>query len=98
MQFVFELLIVRLAASMIGALIGALISKPISNSLLSSEIKSSMNSSEKIKGNFGGQEDDNNPFEKVGRGAPNIQAYDSIVAVVSRSAYIFLSAIAISLL
>lgn len=87
MQFVSELLIVGLLALMLGAGIGATMSKGISNSILSSEIKSSETSNEKIRSNFGGP-DGGNLASKEGkdfarRGTPNVQAYDSIDAVVN---------------
>ena len=94
MQFVVELLIVGLAALMIGAGLGATVSKPISNSLLSNEINSSKSEDEKVKNNFGGPGGGFNfdpgnmpgggPFTNIRRkGTPNIQAYDSIDAVVN---------------
>ena len=74
---------------MLGAGIGATMSKGVSNSILSSEIKSSETSSEKVRNNFGGP-GGNFDFKEGGpamnfgnKGTPNIQAYDSIDAVVS---------------
>lgn len=87
MQFVFELLIVGFIAIMLGAGIGATMSKPVSNSLLSNEIKSTETSNEQIKNNFGGFDGGDFDFSKGGqfmqKGTPNIQAYDSIDAIVS---------------
>lgn len=90
MQFVSELLIVGLIALLLGAGLGATMSKGVSNSLLSNEISSSKNTEEKMKNNFGGPGGEGfNPgkggpemnFSK--KGTPNIEAYDSIDAVVS---------------
>ena len=89
MQFVCELLIVGLVALMLGAGVGATLSKPISNSLLASEINSTKSSTEKMKNNFGGpgggfdfKPGENMPnFER--KGMPNVEAYDSIDAVVN---------------
>lgn len=90
MQFVSELLIVGLAALTLGAGVGTTMSKGVSNSLLSSEIKSSQESSENIRNNFGGPGGDNSSSKddkmsnNLGkRGIPNVQAYDSIDAVVN---------------
>ena len=90
MQFVAELLIVGVITLMLGAGLGATMSKSVSNSLLSSEIESSNSQREEMKNNFGGPGgEDFNPgkgapsidFSK--KGAPTVQAYDSIDAVVS---------------
>ncbi len=81
MQFVFELLIVGFVAIMLGAGIGATMSKSVSNSLLSSEIESTEVSKEQIKDNFGDKGVEMKEFGK--KGTPNVQAYDSIDAVVS---------------
>ncbi|MBE6157348.1 MAG: ABC transporter permease [Firmicutes bacterium] len=89
MQFVAELLIVGFVALMLGAGVGATMSKGVSNSLLSSEIKSSEKEQEELKNNFGGPS--GNFDSKQGepsmnfknKGTPNVQAYDSINAVVS---------------
>ena len=88
MQFISELLIVGFVALMLGAGIGATMSKGVSNSLLSSEIESSESEDEKVRSNFGGPGGFNpgngGPSMNFGkRGTPNIQAYDSIDAVVS---------------
>lgn len=98
MQFVVELLIVSIVFLLIGAGVGATMSKQVSNSLLSSEIENSTNSMEKIEGNFGGmKEPDNKPdFNKMA-GTPNIEAYDSIDAVVNITVILELFAIGILL-
>ena len=107
MQFASELLVVAFVALIIGAGIGATMSKPVSNSLLSSEIESSTNSSEQMKNNFGGMGErpdgtggnrgGNMPdFNKMS-GTPNIQAYDSIDAVVNITVILELLVIGLSL-
>ena len=94
-------------ALIIGAGIGATMSKPVSNSLLSSEIESSNNTKEEMKSNFGGMGErpnsnggnrgENMPdFSKMS-GTPNIQAYDSIDAVVNLTVILELFAIGLSL-
>lgn len=84
LQFVIELLIVSLVALVIGAGIGAYISKPVGNSLLQNEINSSQENSNKISENFGGDRpsDKSNLGHGNMRGVVNVQAYDSIDAVV----------------
>ena len=106
MQFVSELLMVGFVALMVGAGIGAVMSKDVSNSLLSSEISSSKESSEKVKGNFGGPGGGGfNPMENGGpmggfskKGTPNVQAYDSIDAVVNITVLIELLGIGLTLI
>ena len=96
LQFVSELLIVGLVALLLGAGIGAIASKNVSNSLLASEIDSSKASVEKIQGNFGapggfnpasGGTSGSMPGGAMGdfsaKGRPQVEAYDSIDAVVS---------------
>ncbi len=107
MQFASELLVVAFVALIIGAGIGATMSKPVSNSLLSSEIESSTNSSEQMKNNFGGmgERPDGNGGDRGGNmpdfnkmsGTPNIQAYDSIDAVVNITVILELLVIGLSL-
>lgn len=81
-QFVLELLIVAFVSLMIGAGIGSIMSKGVSNTLLSNEIQNSEKNMSEIRGNFGGPE--GGPSFKEGhRGVVNIQAYDSIDAVVN---------------
>ena len=105
MQFVCELLIVGFVALIIGAGLGATMSKGVSNSLLSSEIESSQSQREEMKSNFGGPGGgDFNPgngmpsmdFSK--KGAPNVQAYESIDAVVSISVLLELLGIGLTLI
>ena len=103
MQFASELLVVAFVALIIGAGVGATMAKPVSNSLLSSEIESSTNSSEQMKNNFGGmgERPDGNggnmpDFNKMS-GTPNIQAYDSIDAVVNITVILELLVIGLSL-
>ena len=103
MQFVFELLIVGFIAIMIGAGIGATMSKTVSNLLLSNEIESTKTTNEEIKNNFGGFKGED--FDKGGniqdfaqKGAPNIQAYESIDAVVSIGVILKLLSIGLALI
>ena len=89
LQFLYELLIVSIISLVIGAGIGALISVPVSNGLLKNEITASQNETENIKENFGrlGMDDskpdnmDKDSFNKF-NGVANVQAFDSIDAVV----------------
>ena len=107
MQFASELLVVTFVALIIGCCFGATMSKPVSNSLLSSEIESSTNSSEQMKNNFGGmgERPDGNGGDRGGNmpdfnkmlGTPNIQAYDSIDAVVNITVILELLVIGLSL-
>ena len=86
-QFISELLIVSVVFLFLGAGIGAIVSMPVSNSLLKNEITSSENSSEQINQNFGninvegGALKGNGGVMKISS-QKNIQAYDSIDAVV----------------
>ena len=104
LQFLSELLIVGLVALLLGAGIGAVSSKPISNSLLSSEIESSTSSREEMKNNFGGPGGGNFPgggpggFDKISKGKPVVQAYDSIDAVVSPVVLVELLGIGLTLI
>ena len=102
MQFVFELLMVGFVALMLGAGIGATMSKSVSNSLLSSEINSSNSSREKMKNNFGGPGGDFNfggPMKEFSRkGTPNVQAYDSIDAIVDVKVLVELLGIGLTLI
>lgn len=103
LQFVSELLIVGLMALMLGAGVGATMSKGVSNSLLASEIKSSQSSNEKIKNNFGGPGGGDfkggSPFDGFSKkGIPNVQAYDSIDAVVSANVILELLGIGLTLI
>ena len=104
MQFVSELLIVGLAALLLGAGLGATMSKPISNSLLSSEIESTKSSQEEMKNNFGGPGEGNfkpgnmpsKDFSK--KGAPNVEAYESIDAIVNVKVLVELLGIGLTLI
>lgn len=104
MQFLCELLIVGFAALLLGAGVGAISSKPISNSLLSSEIESSTSSREEMKNNFGGSGGGGftggmqGNFDKISKGKPVVQAYDTIDAVVSPVVLIELLGIGLSLI
>lgn len=104
MQFVSELLVVAFIALIVGAGIGATMSKSVSNSLLSNEIESSTNSSEQMKNNFGGLGEKTvgtggghmPDFNKMA-GTPNVQAYESIDAVVNLTVVLELLVIGLSL-
>ena len=105
MQFIAELLIVGFVALMLGAGLGATMSKSISNSLLSSEIESTKETTEKMKSNFGGPGGGNFDFKNMPsmdnireKGKPNVQAYDSINAVVSLVVIIELLGIGLTLI
>ncbi len=80
MQFVLELLIIAFVSLMIGAGIGASMSKGVSNTLLSNEIQNTEKSVSDMRSNFGDSKGGPS-FEH--RGFPNVQAYDSIDAVVN---------------
>lgn len=77
MQFITELLVVSVVALIIGAGIGSMVSVPIANNLLKSEISSSTSQKDDVSHNFGKKE----AFAKV-NGVANVQAFDSIDAVV----------------
>ena len=92
-QFMSELLIITLAALIIGAGIGAVTAVPVSNSLLKNEIESSQEQKDSVKENFGRDFDKGNMPNTPGnpgggssrgpsRGILSIQAYDSINAAV----------------
>lgn len=100
LQFVSELLIVTFVTLIIGAGIGAIMSKSVSNSLLSSEIESAQSSTEQMKDNFGGRggmDSGKMPDFKNVSGVVNIQAYDSIDAVVDIKVILQLLGIGLSL-
>lgn len=80
LQFISELLIVSLVALIIGAGLGAMSSVAISNHLLENEISSANQQKEEVNQNFGGKMGDNG-INKVS-GITNVQAFDSIDAVV----------------
>ena len=105
MQFASELLIVGFLSLMLGAGLGATMSKGVSNALLSNEIKSSESQDNKIKNNFGGPSGGNFDFKQGGpsmnfakKGTPNIQAYDSINAVVNIGVLLELLGIGLALI
>ncbi len=87
LQFLTELVVISFVALIMGAGIGALVSVPISNSLLESEISSSQNEQEDIRNNFGqGGRPDFGGGMPGGKGnfsgVAQVQAFDSIDAVV----------------
>lgn len=81
-QFALEILIVSFISLMIGAGVGSAVSKSVSNTLLSNEIQNSEKSMNEINNNFGGPKGGPS-FEHGHRGTVNVQAYDSIDAVVN---------------
>lgn len=100
LQFAAELMMVSIVALIIGAGIGATMSKDVSNSLLSNEIENSVVQNENMKNNFGGSHDKGempNFGNMTNMGKPNIQAYDSIDAVVNVKVLIELLLIGVSL-
>lgn len=88
LQFLLELLIVAFVSLLLGAGIGSIISVPVSNSLLQSEIESSKQEMTNIRENFGQRPDQNNDSNREQKqfnrfnGVTNVQAFDSINAVV----------------
>ena len=52
-QFICEILVITMAAIIIGAGIGAISSVPVTNALLENQITSQINKNDKINGNFG---------------------------------------------
>ena len=114
MQFVAELLMVGCVALLVGAGIGAVMSKSVSNSLLANEISSSKESSEKMGRNFGGPGGSGesgmpggfNPMEMGGgsgksfgaKGKPQVEAYESIDAVVNITVLMELLGIGLTLI
>lgn len=97
-QFITELLIVAIISLLIGAGCGSLMAKPIGNSLLASEVEMSEQTNDKIAGNFGQKEMNNkdNKMDKIG-GFVNVQAYDSIDAVVDIKVLVQLLGIGLAL-
>lgn len=77
-EFISELLIVSFIALLIGGCLGAASSVPVSNYLLQNEIAESKEQKENVKENFGGKMETMNKVS----GIANIQAFDSIDAVV----------------
>lgn len=81
-QFLSELVIVSFLGLLIGASLGSLASIPVSNHLLESEISSSKEQRENINNNFSKPMDNNdNRLDHI-NGITNIEAFDSINAVV----------------
>jgi len=91
LQFLEELLIIATIFLLIGAGIGACLSVPISNHLLENEITASKEESTNIENNFGHQRPDQNMPDNKGmgtekrsfKGVSNIEAFESIDAVVN---------------
>ena len=87
LQFISEIIIVSVAALLIGAGIGAASSVPVANSLLQNEITSSEEKVNEISSNFGhgpggDRESSNMKFNKMS-GNPNVKKIDNINAVVN---------------
>ena len=76
LQFLIELTIVAFIFLIMGAFAGSLLSKPVSNKLLQNEIESSKEAKNEMNENFGGH-----MMNKIS-GVVNIEAYDSIDAIV----------------
>lgn len=91
-QFVIELSIVAFISLLLGCGIGIILSKPVGNMLLANEIESSKNNMNEINNNFGGKQD---RFEI--NGIVNVEAFDSIDAVVDYKVVLELLLIGISL-
>lgn len=91
-QFVLELSIVAFVALLLGCGIGTILSKPVGNMLLSNEIENSQNSMNEINNNFGGR-----PNKPDINGVVNVEAFDSIDAVVDYKVVLELLLIGISL-
>lgn len=79
LQFMSELMIVAAIALLLGAGIGASVSVPISNQLLQNEISTSQQEQNDIASNFGGRAPGG---QKEFSGVRNVEAFDSIDAVV----------------
>lgn len=97
LQFVIELSIVAVASLLLGMGLGAVLSKPVGNMLLDSEIKSSNEKMENVNANFGGGPKENKQNFGQINGMINVQAYDSIDAVVDFKVVLELLAIGILL-
>ena len=91
-QFVIELSIVAFIALLLGCGIGTVLSKPVGNMLLANEIENSQNSMNEINNNFGGR-----PNKPDINGVVNVEAFDSINAVVDYKVVLELLLIGISL-
>lgn len=110
MQFVSELLMIALIALTIGAGLGSVMSKNVSNYLLANEIENSSVKIQEIQNNFGMERDSDEieesqlPFSDNDKGnmskmigAPTIQAYESIDAVVDMKVVLELLVVGLSL-
>lgn len=102
-QFVTELSMIAIISLTLGAGIGAAMSKSVSNSLLASEVASSTEKMEDVRNNFGGGRG-GNVMPNIGSmdmpkfsGGPNVQAYDSIDAIVNIKVLLELFVIGLSL-
>ena len=91
-QFVVELSIVAFVSLLLGCGIGTILSKPVGNMLLSNEIENSQNNMNEINNNFGGRSN-----KQEINGVVNIEAFDSIDAVVDYKVVLELLLIDISL-
>ena len=91
-QFIIELSIVAFIALLLGCGIGTVLSKPVGNMLLANEIENSQNSMNEINNNFGGR-----PNKPDINGVVNVEAFDSINAVVDYKVVLELLLIGISL-
>ena len=99
---------VGFVALLVGAGVGAVMSKDVGNTLLANEIKSSQSADEKMMGNFGaggpGGFSGFNPMEggpsglASGKGAPKVEAYESIDAVVNITVLMELLGIGLTLI
>ncbi len=98
LQFVSELMIIAIVALTLGAGLGAMLSKSVSNSLLENEIKSTSSQKEDMKQNFvGNMKGDFKEMPNMPSGTANIQAYETIDAVVNAKVLVELFGIGILL-
>lgn len=100
LQFMFELLVVCIAALTIGAGIGSMTSVPVANSLLANEIENASSQYESINNNFGHKDDNNKSNEKHDRpsfGIAQVEQVDKIDAVVNMKVLIELLGIGVAL-
>ena len=81
-QFLSELVIVSFLGLLIGSFLGSLASIPVSNHLLESEISSSKEQRENINNNFSKPMENNDNRLNHINGITNIEAFNSIDAVV----------------
>ena len=92
-QFVLEILIVSIVMLCIGAGCGSLLSKKVGNMLLQNEIESSKTETEQISDNFG----KGGPMEMGHNGTVEVQAIDTIDAVVDVTVIVQLLGIGLAL-